>query len=301
MSVTIQGLTKIYGKQKAIDNISFTAKKGEILGFIGPNGAGKSTTMKIITCYLTQTEGTVEVCGLDTAESPDEVRKLIGYLPEHNPLYKDMYVKEFLHFISKIHGIKNAREKVEEMIKMTGLEREQHKKIRQLSKGYKQRVGLAQALIHDPEVLILDEHTSGLDPNQLAEIRALIKKISKDKVVIFSSHFMQEVEGLCDRVVVIDKGRIVANDILTNLIAKHSPDNQYVLTFGKKPPKNDLSALGSSIKVRQIDDFHWIVAGEKGIDVPAVVLKKALAHQWDLIEIKRDSMKFEEIFNKLTG
>ena len=186
------------------------------------------------------------------------------------------------------------------MIKLTGLEQEQHKKIGQLSKGYKQRVGLAQALIHDPKVLILDEHTSGLDPNQLSEIRALIKKISKDKVVIFSSHFMQEVEGLCDRVVVINKGKIVANDMLTNLIAKYSPDNQYKVTFGKKLNKADFTSLGRAIKVRRLSDYGWIMTGDKGVDVPSIVLEKALAQGWNLKEIQRDTIKFEEIFNKLT-
>lgn len=300
MSVNIRGLTKIYGKQKAVDNISFTAKKGEILGFIGPNGAGKSTTMKIITCFLSQTEGDVEVCGYDVAKSPNEVRKLIGYLPEHNPLYKDMYVKEFLSFIAKIHQIKNAKDKIAEMIQLTGLEHEQHKKIQQLSKGYKQRVGLAQALIHDPEVLILDEHTSGLDPNQLSEIRALIKKISKDKVVIFSSHFMQEVEGLCDRVVLINKGRIVADAGLEDLINKYSPENQYEVTFAKEVTKNDLSRIAGIKKVNKISEKHWLVLGEPGVDVVEVILKAAHEHHWGLQEISRYRMKFEEIFNKLT-
>ena len=300
MSVSIQGLTKAYGKQKAVDNISFTAKKGEILGFIGPNGAGKSTTMKIITCYLTQTEGTVEVCGIDVSKSPDEVRKLIGYLPEHNPLYKDMYVKEFLRFIAKIHGIKNAKGKVEEMIQLTGLEQESHKKIQQLSKGFKQRVGLAQALIHDPQVLILDEHTSGLDPNQLAEIRALIKKISKDKVVIFSSHFMQEVEGLCDRVVLINKGKIVANDKLDALISKYSPVGQYEIVFGDSLNKGDLSAIVGIKKVSKIDDYKWLITGDKEVDVPGVLIKKSQEKGWRLSEVKKYRIKFEEIFNKLT-
>ncbi len=300
MSVNIRGLTKVYGKQRAVDNISFTAKKGEILGFIGPNGAGKSTTMKIITCFLSPTEGEVDVCGFDVSKSPDEVRKLIGYLPEHNPLYKDMYVKEFLHFIAKIHKIKNASIKVDEMIELTGLGVEQHKKIQQLSKGYKQRVGLAQALIHDPEVLILDEHTSGLDPNQLAEIRALIKKISKDKVVIFSSHFMQEVEGLCDRVVLINKGQIIADADLQDLIQKHSPENQYEVVFEKSVKKGDLSALRGIKKVSKTDDHSWLLVGENKVNVTATILQAAREHHWGIKEVKRHTMKLEEIFNKLT-
>jgi ABC-2 type transport system ATP-binding protein len=207
MSVKVNELTKIYGTQKAVDQVSFEAKKGEVLGFLGPNGAGKTTTMKVITCFIPQTSGEVTVCGFDVEKESMEVRKRIGYLPEHNPLYKEMYVKEYLRFIGGMHKIKNLNSRIDEMIQMTGLEREQHKLIGTLSKGYRQRVGLAQAMIHDPEVLILDEPTSGLDPNQMAEVRQLIKDIGQEKTVVFSTHIMQEVQKLCDRVIIINKGK----------------------------------------------------------------------------------------------
>ena len=207
----VQNLTKIYGSQKAVNDISFEAKAGEIVGFLGPNGAGKSTTMKIATCYLTATSGNVEVCNYDVQKNPLEVRQNIGYLPEHNPLYLDMYVKEFLEFIGGIYGLKgqSLQKRISDVIELFGLTLEYKKKIGQLSKGYRQRVGLAQALIHDPRVLILDEPTTGLDPNQLAEIRQVIKNIGKEKTVIFSTHILQEVEAICDRVVIINHGIIV--------------------------------------------------------------------------------------------
>jgi ABC-2 type transport system ATP-binding protein len=215
----VQNLTKIYGTQKAVNDISFEAKQGEIVGFLGPNGAGKSTTMKIATCYLTATSGTVEVCGFDVQKSPMEARRNIGYLPEHNPLYLEMYVKEFLEFIGGIYGLKgqHLQRRISEVIQLFGLTLEYKKKIGQLSKGYRQRVGLAQALIHDPQVLILDEPTTGLDPNQLAEIRGVIRNIGREKTVIFSTHIMQEVEAICDRVIIINRGNIVENTSLINL------------------------------------------------------------------------------------
>jgi ABC-2 type transport system ATP-binding protein len=215
----VQNLTKIYGSQKAVDNISFEAKAGEIVGFLGPNGAGKSTTMKIATCYLAATSGSVEICGYDVQQNPMEVRQNIGYLPEHNPLYLDMYVKEFLEFVGGIYGMKgqHLQKRISEVIELLGLTLEHKKKIGQLSKGYRQRVGLAQALIHDPKVLILDEPTTGLDPNQLAEIRGVIRNIGKEKTVIFSTHIMQEVEAICDRVVVINHGVIVKDSPLSEM------------------------------------------------------------------------------------
>lgn len=208
--------------QRAIDSLSFTIKKGEIVGFLGPNGAGKSTTMKIITGFLSATEGTAEVEGLNVTEQPIEVKKRIGYLPEHNPLYVDMYVREFLNFMGSLYGIerKQLKNRVAEIIELVGLSLEQHKKIGQLSKGYRQRVGLAHALIHDPEVLILDEPTTGLDPNQLVEIRNLIKSIGKEKTVILSTHIMQEVEALCERVIIINKGCIVADRKVVDILSE---------------------------------------------------------------------------------
>ena len=218
MSISITNLTKTYGSQNAIDNISFDIKKGEIVGFLGPNGAGKSTTMKILTGYLKASSGDASVNGFDIVQHTMEAQRSTGYLPEHNPLYLEMYVKEFLEFTGSLYHLKGSvlKERVALLIDMVGLEREQQKKIGQLSKGYRQRVGLAQALIHDPEILILDEPTTGLDPNQLREIRELIKKVGEDKTVIFSTHIMQEVESICDRVIIINRGKIVADDSLKN-------------------------------------------------------------------------------------
>jgi ABC-2 type transport system ATP-binding protein len=221
LSISVKLLGKTYGTQKAVDGISFEAKPGKILGFLGPNGAGKSTTMKMLTCYLPQTSGQASICGFDITDQSLEVRKIIGYLPESNPLYLDMYVREFLYFIGNIYHLQNIKLKVEEVILATGLEKEQHKKIGELSKGYKQRVGLAQAIIHNPQVLILDEPTSGLDPNQLIEIRKLIKELGKTKTVILSTHIMQEVEAICDDVIIINKGKIVANSSLKDLLSEY--------------------------------------------------------------------------------
>lgn len=222
MSLEVNRLTKTYGSQKALDEVSFVAEKGEVLGFLGPNGAGKSTTMKIATGFILPDEGDVMVNGLSVLKKPKEVSRLVGYLPEHNPLYHDMYIREFLDFIGGLYGLKGniLKKRIEELIPLCGLEGEAHKKISQLSKGYRQRVGLAKALIHDPEVIILDEPTTGLDPNQLVEIRKLIKNISANKTLILSTHIMQEVEAICDKVVIINKGKIVASDLLKNLKAE---------------------------------------------------------------------------------
>ena len=219
MSISIQHLTKIYGTQKAVNDISFEAKKGEIVGFLGPNGAGKSTTMKIATSYLSATSGQVLINGFDVKTQSMDVRRNIGYLPEHNPLYLEMYVKEFLLFVGNMYGLKGieVNKRIAEMVELCGLSAEQNKKIGQLSKGYRQRVGLAQALIHDPSVLILDEPTTGLDPNQIVEIRNVIKTVGKDKTILFSTHIMQEVEAICDRVIIINHGQIVSDGTLTSL------------------------------------------------------------------------------------
>ena len=217
MSIVVKNVTKIYGKQYALNNVSFEIKKGEVVGFLGPNGAGKSTMMKIITCFLPPTSGDVSVCGLDIWNDSLELRKKVGYLSEANPLYYDMYVREFLEFIAGVHHLKNVGTEVDRVIKMTGLELERHKKIGALSRGYKQRVGIAQAIIHNPEVLILDEPTTGLDPNQLVEIRNLIKQYGKNKTVLLSTHIMQEVEAVCDRVIIINHGNIVADTTIDKL------------------------------------------------------------------------------------
>ena len=220
MSILVEALTKVYGPQKAIDSISFSAQPG-VLGFLGPNGAGKSTTMKILTCFIPQTGGKASVCGYDIEKQPLEVKRNIGYLPESNPLYLDMYVKESLAFIAGIHQMNSPQKRIAEVIEQTGLSPEQHKKIGQLSKGYRQRVGLAQAILHDPQVLILDEPTSGLDPNQLIGIRQLILDLGKTKTVVLSTHIMQEVEAVCDHVIIINKGKIVADDTLNGLRGKN--------------------------------------------------------------------------------
>lgn len=222
MSVVVKSLAKHYGEQKAVNQISFEAKPGRILGFLGPNGAGKSTTMKMLTGYLQPTSGEAEIAGKNIENEPIEVKKLIGYLPENTPLYMDMYVREFLAFVAETYGLKKVAERVEEVINLVGLTQEQHKKIGMLSKGYKQRVGLAQAIIHQPQVLILDEPTSGLDPNQLSDIRTLIKNLGKDKTVIISTHIMQEVEALCDDVIIINKGTLVANSSISDLRKEHA-------------------------------------------------------------------------------
>lgn len=224
MSIEVNALTKSYGAQKAVDGISFVAMPGRILGFLGPNGAGKSTTMRMLTGYLKPSSGTASLCGYDTQEQSLEVKRIMGYLPENTPLYTDMYVKEFLLFVANTYQLKNAVQKVEDTIGKVGLAPEQHKKIGMLSKGYRQRVGLAQAILHDPQVLILDEPTSGLDPNQLTEIRDLIRQLGKDKTVILSTHIMQEVEALCDEVIIINKGKIVAHNTIEALKKEHQLD-----------------------------------------------------------------------------
>lgn len=221
MGIQVESLSKSYGQQAAVDKISFKVESGTILGFLGPNGAGKSTTMKILAGYLPQSSGSAKICGFDTLSDSLNVRKRIGYLSESNALYHEMYVKEFLSFIADIHHIKDKKARIEEVILLTGLSLEQNKKIGELSKGFKQRVGIAQAIIHDPEVLILDEPTSGLDPNQLIEIRSLIRKLGETKTIVFSTHIMQEVEAICSQVIIINKGKIVANDSITNLLAQH--------------------------------------------------------------------------------
>jgi len=221
MSIVVKNLTRVYGQQKAINNISFSANKGEILGFLGPNGAGKSTTMKILSCFIPQSSGSAEVNGFDVTSQPIEVRRHLGYLPEHNPLYLDMYVKESLGFIADVHKIDRKQRRITEIIEIAGLGPEQHKKLGQLSKGYRQRLGIAQALIHDPAVLILDEPTSGLDPAQLVGLRALIRELGKEKTIVFSTHIMQEAEALCDRAIIINKGIIVYDEVVKDLMTTY--------------------------------------------------------------------------------
>lgn len=300
MSVIVQNLTKIYGEQKAVNQISFEAKKGEVLGFLGPNGAGKTTTMKIITCFIPQTEGQVEVCRHDVIKDPLAVRGNIGYLPEHNPLYKDLYVKEYLSFVAGLHKVKDKRKRVAEMIERTGLEREQNKIIGSLSKGYRQRVGLAQAMLHDPEVLILDEPTSGLDPNQLIEIRRLIKELGEEKTVIFSTHIMQEVQALCDRVVIINKGEMVANDTIETLQQKVAGETVITVEFAQQIGAPKLQQLKQIKSVESLGDGRWQLIAEKNKDIRSDIFNFAVSNNLTLLELKKEQYSVEDVFQELT-
>jgi ABC-2 type transport system ATP-binding protein len=303
MSVEIKGLSKFFGNQKAVDEISFSADKGEILGFLGPNGAGKSTTMKVITSYLPPDEGEVVVEGLDVTKSPMEVRKLIGYLPEHNPLYLDMYVHEYLSFIAGLHAIKGNRrkERVSEMIHTVGLEREQNKKIGALSKGYRQRVGLAQALIHDPKVLILDEPTTGLDPNQIVEIRQVIKNLSKEKTVIFSTHIMQEVQSICTRAVIINKGKIVADQSIAAL--KGMSQSGIMITVELSEAADfmifDELEFVTGITPLTTTKVQLSASGDK--DFRADLFRFAASKGLVLVELKQEEVSLEDVFQYLTS
>ncbi|MFY0599083.1 MAG: gliding motility-associated ABC transporter ATP-binding subunit GldA [Cyclobacteriaceae bacterium] len=299
MSVVIQDLTKMYGSQYAVDTINFNAPKGKVTGFLGPNGAGKSTTMKIAVGYVKPTLGTVELDGVSVTENPLAVKKLTGYLPEHNPLYLDMYVREFLRFIGAAYGLKSSRLKsrVEEMISIVGLERERSKKIGTLSKGYRQRVGLAQALIHNPSVLILDEPTTGLDPNQILEIREVIKNISADKTVILSTHIMQEVEAICDNVVIIDKGQIVANDKLSKLKEGMNESNGIILTFEQEV---DLTLFESrGFEANMYGENAYLIESERE-DLRAELLKITSENDLPLLSLTKAHKSLEEIFHRLT-
>jgi len=300
MGVTISNLTKNYSGQLAVNDVSFEAKPGEILGFLGPNGAGKSTTMKIITCFIPQTSGEVSVCGLDTRKDSIEVRKQIGYLPEHNPLYKDMYVKEYLEFAAKANKVSKAKQRISEMIEMTGLGREQHKQIGALSKGYRQRVGLAQAMLHDPQVLILDEPTSGLDPNQLAEIRNLIKTIGKEKTVIFSTHIMQEVQALCDRVLIINQGKIVANDSIETLKQKVTGQSVVKVEFLKAPDKSKLLNINNVDKVVGLGGEKFQLVTNSGKDIRKAIFDFAVNNQYVLLGMEQEVSSVEDVFKELT-
>lgn len=302
MSIKVSHLTKLYGAQKAVDDISFEIGKGEIIGFLGPNGAGKSTTMKIIACYLPPSSGTAEVCGFDVLNQPLEVRKRIGYLPEHNPLYKDMYIREYLSFIGKIHGLgAGLKDRIEEMIELTGLTRERKKKISQLSKGYRQRVGLAHAMIHDPEVLILDEPTTGLDPNQLVEIRQLIRRLGKEKTLIFSSHILQEVQAVADRIIIIDKGKLVADDKTETLKRNQKTANIYILEFEKAIDEKLLRSISGIDKVESLNERNFKLYSKSDKDLRAGIFKWAAENDQVLLTLNRQAGDLEDIFKELTN
>jgi ABC-2 type transport system ATP-binding protein len=300
MSITVNNLTKNYGAQKAVDGISFKVDKGEIVGFLGPNGAGKSTTMKIITGYLPATTGTAEVCGLNVDGNSNETKKKIGYLPEANPLYYDMYVREYLDFITNVHEVKNKKDKIEEVIKTVGLTVEANKKIGQLSKGYKQRVGLAAALIHDPEVLILDEPTSGLDPNQIVEIREVIKKLGEHKTVLFSSHILQEVQAICDRVIIINKGMIVADDSLSNLQKGKTDEHIVLVEFKESISLQMLQSLGDVSGIEQLQNTGFKLQTKNPESVRKQLLELSLQNNWNIVSLQSERNSLEEIFKTLT-
>ena len=302
MSLEIQNLSKQFGQQWAVDDVSFRVARGEVVGFLGPNGAGKSTTMKIATGYLPPTKGTVKVAGVDVVENSLTVRKSIGYLPEHNPLYTDMYVHEYLRFCGGIFGLNgNLKSRVGEIIERCGLEIEQHKKIESLSKGYRQRVGLAQAMLHNPEVLILDEPTTGLDPNQLQEIRKLIKSISQDKTVLFSTHIMQEVQAICDRVVVINKGKIVADDSIHNLLQLGVNRKVLTVEFDKPVDVEWLLSVKGIQHVSSTGNNSYKIESEPGIDVRAELFKFATEKNFSLIGLKVEEQSLEAVFKQLTS
>jgi ABC-2 type transport system ATP-binding protein len=298
MSIEVKHLTKFFGEQAAVNDISFEIGKGEIVAFLGPNGAGKSTTMKMITGYIPASSGSIKVNGIPVDVDDLETRKIIGYLPENNPLYLDMYVKEYLHFVGSIYKIKDLKNRVNEMIQMVGLELEQHKKIGALSKGYKQRVGLAQAFIHDPEVLILDEPTSGLDPNQLVEIRELIKTIGKEKTIMLSTHIMQEVEAICDRVIIINKGKIVANNNQQAL--NSTPEVQTIyIEFEGNVSSQALAKIVGVTTVKALGN-GWLIEGNTDQDLRKNVSMKAQESGWLIMTLKLEKKSLESVFKELT-
>ena len=300
MSVVVQDLSKHYGEQKALNQVSFTAKKGEIVGLLGPNGAGKTTTMKILTCFIPQTSGHAEVCGFDVTKNPIEVRRKIGYLPEHNPLYKEMYIKEYLGFVAGLYGIKNKKDRVAEMIEMVGLQKEQHKRIQALSKGYRQRVGLAQSMMHDPEVLILDEPTSGLDPNQLSEIRNLIRDIGKEKTVIFSSHIMQEVQAICDRVIIINNGNLVANDSIESLQNNKRESASLLIETKTALPQDLLQKEDYIQQIKSLGGTKYRLIGSNKVDLREKVFNFAVEQKVTLLQLHLEKTSVEDIFQELT-
>lgn len=307
MNITVENVTKIYGTQKAVDNISFKVQTGEVLGFLGPNGAGKTTTMKAITCYLTANEGTIKVGGYSVTDQPDEVKKKIGYLPENNPLYLEMGVIDYLKFVAELQGVEKSKitDQVREMIRICGLTNEKHKKIGELSKGYRQRVGLAQALIHNPDVLILDEPTTGLDPNQIVEIRELIRQIGKEKTVILSSHILAEVEATCDRILIINNGKIVA-DGTANDLRKQAQGNEMVKVTLEGGDKNDIFHAIKELESVQVCDFSkngdltFEVQSKPDMSSRKDIFKLCVQKGWILTEMTPVETKLEDVFREVT-
>jgi ABC-2 type transport system ATP-binding protein len=300
MSVSVQNLIKVFGVQRAVNEVSFEARKGQVLGFLGPNGAGKTTTMKIITGYLPQTEGKILVCGHDVTTSPMEARAKIGYLPEHNPTYKEMYVQEYLHFTAGIHKVANPKQRVADMIELTGLGSHRSKQIGMLSKGYRQRVGLAQAMLHNPEVLILDEPTSGLDPNQIVEIRALIQSLGKEKTVILSTHILGEVEAICDRAIIINKGKLVADAPVQELKQQFAGQSIVTVEFLESAEQKLIEKIHKTQSVKSIGKNKWQISTASDQDIRAEVFAFAVANKLTLLELKKEVFSVEDVFQQLT-
>lgn len=300
--IEVENLTKIFGTQRAVDNANFIVQKGEIVGFLGPNGAGKSTTMKIATGYLPPSAGKVRVCGFDVSTHSKDVRKNIGYLPEHNPLYLDMYVKEYLGFAGELHGLwgKKKRDRIAEIIERTGLTREQSKKIGSLSKGYRQRVGLAQAILHNPPVLILDEPTTGLDPNQIVEIRQLIKSLGEEKTIIFSTHIMQEVQALCDRAIIINLGKIVADSPVSEL--QHLTEGETILRveFLQTIEEALLQNVAGIRKIQSLGGNRYQIWADTKQDVRPAIFQLATEKKWTLVALQQEERTLESVFQNLT-
>jgi ABC-2 type transport system ATP-binding protein len=300
MSIKLHQVTKQYGTQKAVNDISFEVSKGQIVGFLGPNGAGKSTTMKMITGFIQPDHGSIEVCGIKVEGEALFTKKKIGYLPEHNPLYLEMYVKEYLSMLASLHVIPDSKKRIEEVIRLTGLSTESNKEISQLSKGYRQRVGLAGAIIHDPEVLILDEPTTGLDPNQILEIRSLIKELGKHKTILFSSHILQEVEAICDHVIIIHKGTIVADRSITDLKMIQTSGLTRVKFSGEVAQK-DLMSLSGIQEVKCDEHGEWLLRSNLSVDINKELMSFALQHNLNIVSLQAQTLQLEDIFRQLTG
>lgn len=298
MSITVKQLSKEYQEQKAVDSIDFAIQPGEIVGFLGPNGAGKSTTMKMLTGFIPPSSGVASVCNFDIQKNTEEVKKNIGYLPEHNPLYVDMYVKEYLAFVAGVYQVKDIAKRVKEMIELTGLEKEQGKLIRQLSKGYRQRVGLAAAMIHDPKVLILDEPTTGLDPNQIVEIRNVIKQIGKDKTVLLSSHIMQEVQAICSRVIIIHQGKIVLDTPIEDLKKRAGDGFVYLIELESEIASEAWKELVGIKKVEKQNSLQWRISADK--DIRNAILQKVVQMNWGLKGLQEEKQSLEAVFQQLT-
>lgn len=300
MSIKVDKVTKLYGSQKALDEVSFQVERGQITGLLGPNGAGKTTLMRIITCLIPPTEGQVFVNNINTMEDPVAVRKMLGYLPENNPLYPDMFIREYLEFVAALYKVSSPKKRIEEIIALTGLEPEISKTIGKLSKGFRQRVGLAQALIHDPEVLILDEPTSGLDPNQILEIREVIKRASVNKTIIFSTHIMQEVEALCQRVVIIHKGKIVADDLTAHLSHWVSSSETILVGFDQKVDIQLIRRINGIITVKAKDNNVYEIKAKPDMDIRPALFKFAVDHQLTVLSLQQSEKSLEEIFHEIT-